>query len=445
MEKLVESVDGSCLIDEKLALFFDKDIVKEAIDSSVDKKIKRGVSTMFCSPSFREKLALEIESRNYNVAPPKVCLIPKDDGGFRKVFVNEDIDRVVLSIINNVYYKIYGNLIHEKCVSYQKGIGVRKIISSVTDEIRSMKAKYGQLIGYKIDISKYFDSLPKEELYKAIGELNSGSPIDDIVIGYYSDDIIIDEDGNVQEYYKSIAQGCAISTFLANYCLRDIDSEISSMDVIYYRYSDDILIIGKDFEKAMKRLSEMLKEKGLSINMKKLEEIRQCKWFTFLGFRINNQSVSFSNKSLKIFQSKIKTITKHNKDNEKALKKAVKDVNWFLYTSFLKSKENFGWAEYFFSVVNIEEDIIELDRFIKDRLRGMYTGRTNSGGLGISNSIKYGISKRTGKNVGANMQRVSNDYLASIGYVSMHHLYKLYRIDRDLYRYEVRRMMNGIS
>ena len=69
MEKLVEVIDEACVIDEKLALFFDKDIVKEAIDSSVDKKIKRGVSTMFCSPSFREKLALEIESRNYNFDP----------------------------------------------------------------------------------------------------------------------------------------------------------------------------------------------------------------------------------------------------------------------------------------------------------------------------------------------------------------------------------------
>ena len=46
MEKLVESVNGSCLIDEKLALFFDKDIVKIVYERGEFKEYAVNLTTL---------------------------------------------------------------------------------------------------------------------------------------------------------------------------------------------------------------------------------------------------------------------------------------------------------------------------------------------------------------------------------------------------------------
>ena len=121
--------------------------------------------------------------------------------------------------------------------------------------------KHQGAVGYKVDISKYFDSVSREVLNEMIDKIDTGSPIDQIVRDYYMDDCIIDQKRTVIEKYKSMTQGCAVSTFFANCVLRDVDEELSKMDIIYYRYSDDILMVGKDADKALKMLGEMLETK----------------------------------------------------------------------------------------------------------------------------------------------------------------------------------------
>lgn len=424
-------------MDRKLEMFFDKSIWEEMINHAVEKKLNLEVITKLCEPRYRVILADAIEKCQYNVAPPHIGEIPKDDGGVRKVFINEDIDRLVLSIINVIYSRLYKGKIHPNCVSYQKGLGVSKIVKSVSAKVSKMNG----ICGYKLDISKYFDSISRECLYQCLDELDTGSPIDAIVQKYYREDLIIDENDEVIKYYKAIAQGCPVSPFFANYCLRDIDEEISRYNVIYYRYSDDMLIIGEDADAALERLKAMLREKGLSLNPKKIEPIENGQWFTFLGFRINGDKISFSKKSLKNFQREIKLLTQPHKGDQKALDSAIRNIQYYLYTAFIKSKENFGWGEYFFSTVNIEEDIIELDKFVKDRLKGMYSGKIHVGGLGVSNIPKRGVAVRTGVHIDTNQFRVSNDFLRDHGYISMHHMYNLYRVNKEVYRNEISRKM----
>ena len=81
---------------------------------------------------------------------------------------------------------------------------------------------------------------------------------------------MFDVDGNLVEHYGSLKQGCAVASFLANYVLRDIDAKLSKLDILYCRYSDDILMVGDDADKALRLLSEMLAVKGLKLNPKKL-------------------------------------------------------------------------------------------------------------------------------------------------------------------------------
>ena len=68
-------------------------------------------------------------------------------------------------------------------------------------------------------------------------------------------------------------------------------------------------------------------------------------------------------------------------------------------------------------VLTERPNIEELDRYIKDHLRHVYTGKWNSR---------------------SNYHKVPNETLRRCGYISMAHLFKLYRISKPLYRNEVR-------
>lgn len=425
--------------DIKLKMFFDKALWEKAIQHCIDKGIKPLELSPFTSAEFRGILYEIMRSGKYKVAPPHIALIPKDNGDFRKVYVNTVLDRLVLTIINEVYCSLYSDLIHPNCVSYQKHIGVKNIIHNITSEITSVDG----VSGYKVDISKYFDNVSRETMNSALKTVSTGSCIDQILYDYYNDDLIMDENGNLIRKYKSLCQGCAPSAFFANIILRDVDMAMSEMCDVYYRYSDDLLILGSNADKAMEVLCTILRGKGLSVNPNKVEAITSDSWFTFLGCRIKGNTVSFSKKSLKNFVSQIEERVKcDGKHSEKDLKKVIRTVNNYLYTAYMKNSSDFGWAEYFFSIVNCENDIVELDKWLKDMLRGYVTGnggRKKVGGLGCGCG-DCSVMRGKGRCVKTNRSKTEG-LLEVCGYISMHHLYKVYKINHDVYKAEVVRNM----
>ena len=410
-----------CDIDDKLALFFDKDALAETTAHCVDKGICLREVRWFTEPENRLKLMKLMLADQYRVAPPHIILIPKPDSTeMRKVYCNNPMDRFICTQIGTVYNRMYGHRIHPSCVSYQKGIGVPHIVRRIS----AFLAAHPGLQGAKFDIHHYFDEISREALDQALRELDSGSCIDRVVWDYLHDDVILDEHGKVRRVYKGIAQGFAVSPFLANYLLRDIDEAISKLDVVYYRYSDDILLLGPDFEKARTLLYEGLAAKGLTVNPRKVTPIHASTPFTFLGFQICGESVTFSKASLERVKKSIRGMTKtrrgQDRKSEEVLRKVIGKINRELYVAYLQNDREFGWGEYMFGTVNVEKDIRALDEFVKDHIRHVYTGKWNSR---------------------SNYNKVPNDMLRRCGYVSMVHLWKLHRISKPLYRNEVRMRM----
>ena len=407
--------------DDKLDLFFDRELWQETVDACVDKGIRLAEVRWFTEPENRVALAKQMLSRQYRIAPPHIIEIPKRDSAeMRKVYCNEPMDRFVCAQIGKVYERIFKDRIHPQCVSYQRGIGVGRIVREISQYI----AAHPGLKGAKFDIHHYFDDVSESVRDQALKELDTGSCIDRIVWDYLHDGAVIDENGAIIHKYKGIAQGFAVSPFLANYILRDIDEAISGLDVLYYRYSDDILILGRDFERAQSLLYNMLAQKGLTINPKKVTPIDADTWFTFLGFKIRGSEITFSEDTVKRLKRSVRCLTRTRKGqplkSEAVLRRAIRQLNRDLYVAYLVNDREFGWAEYMFGTVNVLEDVEALDRYIKDHLRHLYTGRWNS----------YG-----------NYNKVPNDILRRCGYVSMVHLFKLYKISRPLYRNEVRMRM----
>lgn len=407
--------------DDKLALFLDKETLQMTIDHCVRKGIALSEVRWFTEPDNRVALARLMLAGKYRVAPPRILLIPKSDSQeMRRVYCNNPMDRIICTQLGHVYTRMYQDRIHPCCVSYQRGVGVPQIVRRIAAYLTGRPG----LTGWKLDVHHYFDEISESARDQALKELDSGSCIDRIVWDYLHDDVILDENGQVQRVYKGIAQGFAVSPFLANYLLRDMDEAVSHLDVLYYRYSDDALILGPDADRAKELIARMLADKGLQIHPRKCVPVDATTRFTFLGFDICGSEITFSDATLERIKREIRSMTKTRKGqakrSEKVLEEIIRRINHKLYVAYLQNDREFGWGEYFFSAVTVERDIRMLDEYIKDHLRHVYTGKWNSC---------------------SNYHKVPNEMLRRCGYVSMVHLWKLRRISAPLYRNEVRMRM----
>ena len=80
-------------MDILLQKFFEKNRWEQAIDTGVGKGIDKGELRKLTSPETRVRLYQAIVSDNYEIAPPHIALIPKDNPGeFREVYINENIE-----------------------------------------------------------------------------------------------------------------------------------------------------------------------------------------------------------------------------------------------------------------------------------------------------------------------------------------------------------------
>lgn len=391
-------------MDILLQKFFEKERWEQAIETGVDKHIHKGDLIKLTTPEVRLALYNAIISDNYEIAPPHQAAIPKDNGDMRIVYVNENIDRIFLSIVNNLFFEMFPEFIHKSCKSYQSGIGCGKIVKEVSREMVKVK---NDTVGVKLDLSKYFDTVPIryiDDIFDRMEQKIGKSKIIDIVRKYYHTDLCFDVNGDIIEHYQSLKQGCAVASFLANAVLYDIDEVVSNMNVHYVRYSDDLLIIGDEWKQAFEVVKILLAEMEMTLNPKKVEIVIKNRWVKFLGFNLKGDKITLSKTRVKTFQKEIesRTIKQRNITPQRALNQ----VNSYMY----KGDGQYSWATSVLTVINVEKDIDTLNEFVMDCLRACATNKKKVGGLGsVNNKADCTILRGTGKNVAANKKKTNKE------------------------------------
>ena len=419
-------------MDVLLQKFFEMERWEQALETGVDKHIDKGELRKLCSPGVRAALYKAIVNDNYEIAPPHQVQIPKDNGDMRIVYVNENVDRIFLSIVNNLFFEMFPEFVHKSCKSYQSGIGCGKIVQEVSREMVKVKSK---IVGFKADLTKYFDTVPIkyiDEIFDRMESKVGKSKIIDVVRKYYHADLCFDYNGELIEHYQSLKQGCAVASFLADAVLYHIDKEISDMDVYYVRYSDDLLVVGRCYDEAFQILKAMLKEMDMTLNPKKVETVCKDKWVKFLGFSIKGDKITLSKNRVKSFQKEIEARTIKNR--KISMTKALNQVNSYLY----KGDGRYSWATSVLPIINVEKDIETLNNFVMDALRACATNKKKIGGLGsVNNKEDYTILRGTGKNVTANRSKTEKEI---DGYLSIACMRNAILTNRAVYETLVRSM-----
>ena len=393
--------------DKILAMFFEPQRWEYAIEKGVGKDINKAYLYQLTKEETRAQIYQLMKDGKYEIAPPHTAEIPKDTPGeFRTVYVNEPIDRIILSIANDILFELTPDRVHESCKAYRKGIGCGMVVQDIAKYSHKVTS---DTLGWKSDLSKYFDSVPIQYIdaqFDMVEQKYGKSAVIEVLRKYYHSDLYFDTDGNLQSAYQSLKQGCSVASWLADVILFDIDTKLSSMGY-YVRYSDDMLFIGDRYLEAMTEMQSMLMEMQMKLNPKKVEYLERGKWFKFLGFALNlsrdKDNITLAKSRIKSFQKEIEDRTIKKRGTTFA--RALNAVNRYLY----KGNGEFSWATQVLPIVNVKRDLDELNKFVMDALRAVMTGKTKIGGLGFVRDGKDGcVSRGIGRNVKMNRTKTGD-------------------------------------
>ncbi len=399
-------------MDKILQMFFENDRWVYAIEKGVRKGVSKAQLFQMCKKERRVSMYEAIRDGMYEIAPPHTALIPKDTPGeFRTVYVNEGPDRVLLSIANDLLFELMPDRVHPRCKSYLKGVGCGRVVQEVSRAIVVQSAKGTEHIGWKSDLSKYFDSVPLryiDQAFDMVEERHGHSVLVDVLRKYYHADLYFTPDGVLESKYQSLKQGCSVASWLADVILYHIDEKLAALNGYYVRYSDDMLFIGPDADKAMQVLTEELAAMDMKLNPKKVEWLDDKHWFKFLGYSIKGRDISLSSTRIKRFQKEIEARTiRIPREKSHSVTAAINAVNRYLYHG---DGQGHSWATQILPVVNVRKDIDTLNMFVMDCLRAVHTGKTKIGGLGYDRQGKAGcIQRGRGRNVSANRRKTGDD------------------------------------
>lgn len=411
--------------------FFEKERWQTALDKCVGKDMRYAPLRRLASPQARVALCRDIVEGRYEMAPPRSVLIPKEGsrGEYREVYVSADEDRLLLGIANDLLFDLMPEMVHPACKSYQRGTGTGKVVRHIAQVMARQACDVGPSgeIGWKADLSKYFDSVPLEQIDAIFDQVEAKwgrSALVALIRRHYHSRDYVDRDGVLGHKYMSLRQGCAVSAFLADAVLCGVDSRLAALRGYYVRYSDDMLFLGPDSRRAMDILTDELARMGLCLNPRKVSAVRADRWFTFLGFSIRGSLISISPSQLKTFQREVLSRTVGKARTPQV---AARAVQRYLYVGNGK----YSWATRVLQYINAQDDIQALNEYVMDALRASATGHRRIGALAHDPTGRLGCVRRTlGRNVAHNRAATSREIQ---GYRSLACMKRAMSLSKPLY------------
>ena len=156
----------------------------------------------------------------------------------RIVYCFPDEENMLLKMLSWLLYR-YDEAIPDNCYSFRKDTGARKAFLKMANTLGT-----SELYGFKADISDYFNSIDVSLLLPQLREVIT----DDALLLQLMTELLEDDratwQGEIIRGSRGAMAGTPTSPFFANLYLREMDEYFAARNVLYARYSDDILIFG---------------------------------------------------------------------------------------------------------------------------------------------------------------------------------------------------------
>lgn len=290
---------------------------------------------------YLEWLSYILKNKEYKTSKYEVFTKRTDNGKMREIYkLPYYPDRIVHHAIIQVIGDIWVKTLIRDTFSSIKGRGIHDGFKRLRIALRDKEnTKYC----LKLDIKKYYQSIPNEKL-KSVIRLK----IKDKNLLYLLDEIISST--------KGVPIGNYLSQYFGNLYISDIDHKIKSINKYYFRYCDDIVILAKNKESLhsiFDTLKYELELKGLTIKSNWQIFPVKDRGIDFLGYRFFHDYI--------LLRKSIKMRMKRKFNRLLKGKRSIKSINSSVMSYW-------GWMK-FGNCKNLENKILtkELCWEIKNR------------------------------------------------------------------------------
>ena len=287
--------------------------------------------------------------------------IPKGNGKTRLLGIPTVVDRMLQQAVMRVIMPKYEYMFSVYSYGFRPR---RNTHQAVGKSLEYINTGYQHIV--EIDLKGFFDEVEHVLLLQILYRKIKCRATMALIRRWLR--VPIEQNGKLVKRRKGVPQGSPISPLLSNIILHELDKEMEKKGLKFVRYADDFSIYCKTKSEARKSGNEIylfLKNKlKLPINREK-SGIRRPVNFQILGYGFvptyrkgdkGKYQLIVSKKRWKTFKTKLKEITR--KTNPMSFDERMEK---------LKQVER-GWINYF-KYANISQKLIELDGWLRNRIR----------------------------------------------------------------------------
>ena len=301
-----------------------------------------------------ENFTDEVLNECYAMQPVRKVVIPKPDGGERMLGIPTVKDRMLQQAIHQKLNPFYDHLFSESSFGFRYKRSAHQAILQAGEYV-----KMGKEWVVDIDLEKFFDNVNHDRLMQRLSKGIGDKRLLRLIHGYLKAGIMTD--GLTEQRIAGTPQGSPLSPLLSNIVLDELDKELERRGHCFCRYADDCNIFvnsRKAGERVMESMVKFIEQKlKLKVNRKK-SGVRHCSQVTFLGYTLlEGGNIRISDKSIKRFKDKVRTITKRNRGVR--LELVIKEANTLIR----------GWGNYFYLANRWLSTLRDLDSWIRRKIR----------------------------------------------------------------------------
>ena len=368
-----------CLTDERVWISF--------YEQRTDHGFMRDKDAQILFSFIRQKRYNQVVDRmlRYGYSIPVKRKIAKEGSTKKRVvYTLPEEETMVMKLLTWLLIRKYDYSFSSNLYSFRPGTSIKSALHRIISHPGIRK-----YYSYKLDIRNYFNSIDVQILLPSLRELFG----DDVCLYEFLkkglSDLKVYYGGEVICEKKGVMAGMPTAAFFANVYLTELDKVFETIpDVIYSRYSDDIIIFAPDQQvlaAAKSILLEYLEMFHLEVNPDKVFETSPGEKWTFLGFSYQDGVIDVSDVSLRKLKSRMRrksrALTRWKKAKGKedwmAARAFIKYFNRKLYTNDDNHETN--WSRWYFPLLTTDRSLKEIDAYMQDCIRYIVTeSRTKS-------------------------------------------------------------------